>query len=75
MAVPVLFVFVFFLRSLALLWRLGWLPLQTSSSRGGTIHSSVHRLLKPPLQTIAPPVVSPHRAWDLPLYLCAPGAR
>ncbi len=48
MAVPMLlFIFVFFLLSLALLWRLGWLPLQTCSSRGGAIHSSVHRLLKP----------------------------
>ena len=48
LAVPVLlFVFVFFLLSLALLWRLGWLPLQTSSSRGGAIHPSVQRLLKP----------------------------
>ena len=48
MALPVsLFVFVFFLLSLALLWRLGWLPLQISSSRAGAIHSTVHRLLKP----------------------------
>jgi transposase-like protein len=48
MAVPVLlFVFVFFLLSLALLWPPGWLPLQTSSSRAGAIHSSVQCLLKP----------------------------
>jgi hypothetical protein len=48
MAVHVLlFVFVFFLLSLALLWRLGWLHLKTSSSRGGAIHSTVQRLLKP----------------------------
>ena len=48
MAVPVLlFVFFFFLFSLALLRRPGWLPLPTSSSRGGAIHSSVQRLLKP----------------------------
>jgi hypothetical protein len=48
MAVHVLlFLFVFFLLSLALLWRLGWLHLQTSSSRGGAIHSTVQRLLKP----------------------------
>ena len=39
--------FVFFLLSLALLWHLGWLHLQTSSSRGGAIHSTVQRLLKP----------------------------
>jgi transposase-like protein len=48
MAVHVfLFLLVFFLLSLALLWRLGWLHLQTSSSRGGVIHSTVQRLLKP----------------------------
>jgi hypothetical protein len=32
---------------LSLLWRLVWLHLQPSSSRGGTIHSRAHRLLKP----------------------------
>jgi hypothetical protein len=48
MAVHVfLFLLVFFLLSLALLWRLGWLHLPTSSSRGGVIHSTVHRLLEP----------------------------
>jgi len=68
MAVPVLFVFVFFLLSLALLWRLGWLPLQTSSSRGGAIHSYVHRLLKPrtpddcPACRLASPCVEPASA-------------
>src|SRR5690242_14786145 len=47
MAVHVLlFLFVVFLLSLALLWRLGWLHLQTSSSRGGALHSTVQRLLK-----------------------------
>src|SRR5690242_11594879 len=44
MAVPV---FGFFLLSLALLWRLGWLHLQTSSSIGVAIHSTLHHLLKP----------------------------
>jgi IS1 family transposase len=48
MAVPVLLlVIVFFLLSLALPWRPSWLPLQTSSARAGTIHSSLHSLLKP----------------------------
>jgi hypothetical protein len=48
MAVHVLlFVFVFFLLSLALLSYLGWLHLQTSSSRAGAIHSTIQRLLKP----------------------------
>jgi len=47
MAVRVLlFLFMFFLLSLAPLWRLGWLHLQTSSSRAGAIHSTVQRLLK-----------------------------
>ena len=42
-----------------------WLPLQTSSSRGGAIHSSVHRLLKPrtpddcPVCRLASPAVEP----------------
>jgi len=35
------------LLALALLWCLGWLRLQPSHSRGGTIHSRVHRLLRP----------------------------
>jgi transposase-like protein len=48
MAVRVfLFLFMSFLLSLAPLWRLGWPHLQTSSSRGGAIHSTVQRLLKP----------------------------
>ena len=69
MAVPVLlFVFVFFLLSLALFWRPGRLPLQTSSSRGGAIHSFVHRLLKPrtpddcPACRLASPGVEPASA-------------
>ena len=37
----------FFLLSLALLWRLCWLPLQPSHSREGAIHSTTQRLLKP----------------------------
>jgi cytochrome c oxidase assembly factor CtaG len=41
-----LFMLVFMLLSLALLWCLDWLHLQTSSSRGEVIHSTVHRLLK-----------------------------
>ncbi len=39
--------FVVCLLSLVLLWRLGWLRLQPSHSRGGIIHSRVHRLLRP----------------------------
>ncbi len=35
------------LLSLALLWRLCWLPLRPSSSPGGAKHSTLHRLLKP----------------------------
>jgi len=47
-----LHVFVFLLvvcllLSLALLWRLCWLPLQLGSSRGGAKRSTLHRLLKP----------------------------
>ena len=42
-----LFLLVFMLLSLALLWCLDWLHLQTSSSRGEVIHSTVHRLLSP----------------------------
>jgi hypothetical protein len=42
------FLLVFFLiLGLALLWRLDWFHLQPSSSRGGTMHSRAHRLLKP----------------------------
>ena len=48
MAVPVLlFVFVFFLFSLALLWRPSWLPHPTSTSRGGAIHSCIGYLDHP----------------------------
>ena len=47
-----LHVFVFLLvvcllLSLALLWRLDWLPLRPSSSRAGAKHTTLHRLLKP----------------------------
>ncbi len=35
------------LLSLALLWRLGWLHLQLSHSRGGAKRTTLHRLLKP----------------------------
>jgi IS1 family transposase len=38
---------VFLILSLALLWRLCWLHLRPSSSRGGTKRSTLHRLLKP----------------------------
>jgi hypothetical protein len=38
---------VFLLLSLALLWRLDWLHLQPSHSRGRAIHSITQRLLKP----------------------------
>jgi hypothetical protein len=38
---------VFLLLCLALLWRLCWLNLQPSHSRGGAIHSTAQRLLKP----------------------------
>jgi len=42
------FLLVFlFLLSLALLWRLGWLPLQLSHSAVASRRSPVHRLLKP----------------------------
>ena len=43
-----LFLLVFFLiLSLALLWRLCWLPLQPSPSQAGSRRRMVHRLLKP----------------------------
>jgi transposase-like protein len=43
-----LFLLVFFLLfSLALLWRLCWLPLQPSPSQAGSRRTMVHRLLKP----------------------------
>jgi transposase-like protein len=43
-----LFLLVFFLLLfLALLWRLDWLHLRPSSSRGGAKRSTLHRLLKP----------------------------
>jgi hypothetical protein len=43
----ILFLLVVFLLSLALLWRLDWLHLQPSHSRGRAIHSITQRLLKP----------------------------
>ena len=47
-----LHVFVFllvvcFFLSLALLWRLGWFHLRTSSSRAEAKRTTLHRLLKP----------------------------
>jgi transposase-like protein len=42
-----LFLLVVCLLSLALLWRLDWLHLQRSHSRGGAIHSTAQRHLKP----------------------------
>jgi hypothetical protein len=51
---------VCFLSFLALLWRLDWLHLQPSLSRGGAKRSRLHRLRhRPAAQTIAPPVVWP----------------
>src|SRR5262245_22494244 len=38
---------VYLLFCLALLWRLCWLPLRPSHSRGGPIRSTAQRLLKP----------------------------
>ena len=44
----VMFLRVFFLTfSLALLWHLGWLPLQPSHCKAGAARPTVHRLLKP----------------------------
>ncbi len=64
---------------LALLWRLDWLHLQSSHSRGGAKRSRLHRLRhRPAAQTIAPPVVSPplpRRVKSQRLGLYAPGAR
>src|SRR5215470_1807401 len=66
----------FFLFFRALLWRLDWLPLRPSSSRGGAKRSTFQRLLKPRspddcpacrLGSAAPsgagPVPSPLRPW------------
>jgi len=42
------FLFVFcLLLSLALLWRLGWLPLQPSHFKARAVRTTVHRLLRP----------------------------
>ena len=43
----VFLVVVCLLLTLALLWRLDWLPLQRSSSKGVAKGSTLHRLLKP----------------------------
>jgi IS1 family transposase/transposase-like protein len=42
-----IFLLVVFLLCLALLWRLGWLPLQPFHSPAGRRHTPLHRLLKP----------------------------
>ena len=72
-----LFLLVFLLLSLVLLWRLCWLYLQPSHSRGGAKRSTLHRLRhRRAPQTIAPPVVwppLPHRVEGL--LRCVPGAR
>lgn len=44
----VMFLLMFFLPfSLALLWHLGWLPLQPSHFKAGAARSTVHHQLKP----------------------------
>jgi hypothetical protein len=61
-----LFLLVFFLLSLALLWRLCWLPLQPSHSQVESRRTPLHRLRHrlAPLWT-APPVAcaAPTRLW------------
>jgi len=47
MALHVFLRVVCLLLSVALLWRLDWLPLRPSHSRGGAKRSTLHRLLKP----------------------------
>ena len=74
------FLFVFFLLlSLALLWRLCWLPLQPSHFRARAVRIPLHRLRhRPALQTIAPPVDSPplpRRVEGQRHCLCVPGVR
>jgi hypothetical protein len=69
---------VCYLLSLALLWRLDWFPLRSSSSRGRAKRSTLHRLLKPAPQMIAPPVVwlpLPRRLEGQRLFLYVPGVR
>ena len=63
-----LFVFVFFLLSLALLWHLGWLHLQPVHSRAGAKRSRLHRLLKPrtPLDCPACRLASPVSSGEDP---------
>jgi len=71
-----LFLLVFFLLSLALLWRLCWLPLQPSCSQVGSRRTPLHRHLKPrtPLDcpacrlcsahsTVVGPAPAPVRPW------------
>jgi hypothetical protein len=48
----------FLVLSLALLWRLCWLPLEPSHSQAGKRRPPVHRLLKPRTRWIAPSVAS-----------------
>jgi IS1 family transposase/transposase-like protein len=60
--------------SLALLWRLCWLPLQTSHSQAGSRHTPLHRLLRPRTPLDCPicrlcssgmrPVPVPVRPWS-----------
>ena len=65
--------------SLALLLRLDWFPLRTSSSKGEAKRTRHPRLRhRHARQTIAPPVVSPPRPRRLEgqrLYMCVLGAR
>jgi IS1 family transposase/transposase-like protein len=71
-----LFLLVFFLLSLALLWRLCWLPLQPPHSQVESRRTPLHRLLKPrtPLDcpacrlccahsTVVGPALAPVRPW------------
>src|SRR5215468_8351652 len=74
--VQVFLLVVYLLLSLALLWRLFWLSFLPSHSRGGAIHSTIHRLLKPRIPGDCPacrlscanlaavgPVPTPVRPW------------
>jgi hypothetical protein len=64
---------------LALLWRLGWFPLDPASSPGAAKRTMLHRLRhRRARQTIARPVVSaplPRRVKGQRLLLCAAFAR
>ena len=76
-------VFVFLLvvcllLSLALLWRLYWLHLQPSHSRGGAKRTTLHRLLKPRSPHDCPAcrlASTPSSGGDQRLLLYAPGVR